>query len=156
MRISSHIDVYDPSEDDYRLFIENSMTYVFVSFQPPYLCSSEGHKHGVSMHGLIWLKHFFEYLPHDTLHRPESLRHCLNIHLLFPLWFLTLFVEWFWWWCDSEHRHHAAEKPNNTIKIESRSDKHASANCLLFYRYWSKKSKAGNRAAVVGLNEEQQ
>ena len=31
MRISSHIDVYGPSEDDYRLFIENSMTYVFVS-----------------------------------------------------------------------------------------------------------------------------
>ena len=52
MRISSHIDVYEPSEDDYRLCIENSMTYVFVSFRAPYLCSSEGHKHGVSIHSL--------------------------------------------------------------------------------------------------------
>ena len=42
MRISSHIDVYEPSEDDYRLFVANSMTYIFVSFRPPYLCPSEG------------------------------------------------------------------------------------------------------------------
>ena len=36
LRISSHIDVYEPSEDEYRLFIENSMTCVFASFRPPY------------------------------------------------------------------------------------------------------------------------
>ena len=53
MRTSFHIDVYEHSEDDYRLFIENSMEYVFVSFRPPYLCPSEGHKHGVSIHSLI-------------------------------------------------------------------------------------------------------
>ena len=59
MNISSHTDVYEPSEDDYRLFIQNSMTYVFVSFRPPYLCPSEGHKHGVSIHSLINLSKTF-------------------------------------------------------------------------------------------------
>ena len=83
--------------------------YVFVSFRPPYLCPSEGHKHGVSVHILINLNNtliiiFFEYLLHKTLQRPESLWDCLNIHLLLPLWFLTLFIEWFWWWCDSENQ----------------------------------------------------
>ena len=29
------------------------MTCVFVSFRPPYLCPSEGHKHSVSIHNLI-------------------------------------------------------------------------------------------------------
>ena len=38
MRISTHVDVYEPSDDDYRLFIANLMIYVFVSFRPPYLC----------------------------------------------------------------------------------------------------------------------
>ena len=47
MRLSSHIDIYEPVEDDLGLFIENSMTYVFVNFRPPYLCPSEGHKHGL-------------------------------------------------------------------------------------------------------------
>ena len=59
MRISSHTDVYGPSEDDYWLFIENSMTHVFVSFRPPYLCPSEGHKHGVSIHSLVNLNKTF-------------------------------------------------------------------------------------------------
>ena len=30
MRLSSHIDIYEPSEDDFGLFIENSMTYVMT------------------------------------------------------------------------------------------------------------------------------
>ena len=59
MRISTHIDVYEPSEDDYRLFLANSMTCVFVSFQPPYLCSSAGRKHGVSIQSLINLSKTF-------------------------------------------------------------------------------------------------
>ena len=64
MRISSHIDVYGPSEDDYRLFIENSMTYVFDSSRPPYLCPSGGHKHGVSINSLINLgKTFLQISP---------------------------------------------------------------------------------------------
>ena len=48
-RISSHIDVYEPSEDEDRLFIENSMTCVFASFRPLYLRPSEAHKHDVSI-----------------------------------------------------------------------------------------------------------
>ena len=58
-RLSSHIDIYEPSEDDFGLFIENSMTYVFFNFRPPYLCPSEGHKHGVSIHSLINLSKTF-------------------------------------------------------------------------------------------------
>ena len=34
MRISTHIDVYEPSEHDYRLFVANSMTNVFAIFVP--------------------------------------------------------------------------------------------------------------------------
>ena len=41
MTISTHIDVYEHSEDEYRLFVASSVTYVFVSFRPPYLCPSE-------------------------------------------------------------------------------------------------------------------
>ena len=59
MRISTHIEVYEPSEDDYRLLIANSMSSVFVSFQPPYLCPPEGHKHGVSIHSLMNLSKTF-------------------------------------------------------------------------------------------------
>ena len=44
------------------------------------------------------------------MHRPESLPHCLNIPLLFPLLFLTLFVEWFRWCCDSENRQYMEYK----------------------------------------------
>ena len=73
MRISTQIDVYEPSDDDYRLFIENSVTYVFVSFRPPYLCPSEGHKHGVSMHSLTNLsKTFLRISAHEKSHRRES------------------------------------------------------------------------------------
>ena len=66
----------------------------------------------------IWVKHFFEYLPHETMHRPESLRDCLNIHLLLPFWFLILFVEWLWWWWDSEYRKYAfySYHPETIIK----------------------------------------
>ena len=36
------------------------MTYVFVSFRPPpYLCPSDGHKHGVSIQSLINLRRTF-------------------------------------------------------------------------------------------------
>ena len=35
------------------------MTYVFVSFRPPYLCPWEGHKHGVSIQSLINLSKTF-------------------------------------------------------------------------------------------------
>ena len=85
MGISTHLDVYEPSEEYYRLFI-NSMAYVFVSLRPPYLCPLEGHKHGVSVQSLINLsKTFFEYVTHETSHRREPLRDCLNIHLLVSL-----------------------------------------------------------------------
>ena len=55
MRISTHIDdlsilSISPSGDDYRLFTVNLVTFAFVSFRPPYLCPSEGHKHDVSIH----------------------------------------------------------------------------------------------------------
>ena len=59
MRLSSHIDICEPSEDNFGLFIENSMTYVFVNFRLPYLCPSEGHKHGVSIRSLINLSKTF-------------------------------------------------------------------------------------------------
>ena len=59
MRIGTHVDAYEPSEDDYRLFIANSMTYVFVSFRQPYLCPSVGHKHDVSIQSLINLSKTF-------------------------------------------------------------------------------------------------
>ena len=59
MRMSSHIDVYEPLGDGCRLFITNAITYVFVSFRPPYLCPSEGNKHGVSIHILISLNKTF-------------------------------------------------------------------------------------------------
>ena len=59
MRISAHVEVYEPSEDNYRLLIANSMTSAFVRFRPPYLCPSEGHKHGVSIHSLINLSKTF-------------------------------------------------------------------------------------------------
>ena len=78
--------------------------------------NSEEPKHDVPYVAIyIWIKRFFEYLPHERLHRPESLRDCLNIHLLLPLWFLTLFVEWFWWWWDSENPQQ--KKGNNEIHI---------------------------------------
>ena len=35
------------------------MTYVFVSFRPPYLCPSDGRKHGVSIQSLINLRRTF-------------------------------------------------------------------------------------------------
>ena len=59
--ISTYINVYEASEDHHRIVIANSMTYVFVSFRPPYLGSSEGHKHGVStqMQSLINLSKTF-------------------------------------------------------------------------------------------------
>ena len=41
--MSTHTDVYKPLEGDYRLFMANSTTYVFVSFRPPYLCPSVVH-----------------------------------------------------------------------------------------------------------------
>lgn len=79
--------VYEASEDDYRLFVANYVTYVFVSFWPPHLCPSDGHKHGVSInHTLINLSNtlcFFEYLPHKTSHRPETLRDCSNKLFIF-------------------------------------------------------------------------
>ena len=76
----------------------------FVSFQPPCLCPSEGHKHGVSMHILINLDKtlicFFKYLPPET---DPNLCETVWIFIFFSLWFLTLFIKWFWWWCDSEN-----------------------------------------------------
>ena len=121
MTISTHVwylwysDIYEPSEDEYGLFMANSMTYVFVSCRSPYLGPSKRHKHGVSIpygdamftphDSLINLsKQFLRIFPAGISQRPESLRDCLNIHLLLPLWFLTLFVERFWWWCESENR----------------------------------------------------
>ena len=59
MRLSSHIDIYEPVEDDFGFCVENSMTYVFVNFRPPYLCPSDGHKHGVSIRSLINLSKTF-------------------------------------------------------------------------------------------------
>ena len=60
MRISTHVDVYEPSEDAYRLFVAKLDDIRFcVSFQPPYLCPSEGHKHGVSIQSLINLSKTF-------------------------------------------------------------------------------------------------
>ena len=58
-RVSTHVDVYEPSEDDYGLVIAKLMTYVFVSFRLPYLCPSKGHTHGVCVHSLINLSKTF-------------------------------------------------------------------------------------------------
>ena len=55
-RLSTHVDVYEPSEDDYRLVIANLMTYVFVSFRLPYLCPSKDY---VYVHSLINLSKEF-------------------------------------------------------------------------------------------------
>ena len=42
LAISTRMNVYEPSEDDSRLFIANSMICVFASLWSPYLCPSEG------------------------------------------------------------------------------------------------------------------
>ena len=42
---------------------QNSMTYVFVTFLPPYWCSSEGHQHGVFIRSLINLSETFFQIP---------------------------------------------------------------------------------------------
>ena len=55
MRISTHVDVYEPSEADYRLFIAKH----FICFREPYLFPSVGHKYGVSIQSLINLSRTF-------------------------------------------------------------------------------------------------
>ena len=53
-----------PQKTTTGFFIANSMTYVFLSFQPPYFYPWEGHKHGVSVHSLINLgKTFLQISP---------------------------------------------------------------------------------------------
>jgi len=87
MRISSHIDVYEPSEDEYRLFIENSMTYVFASFRLPYLW----HKYGVSTHSLVNLsKTFLRISPAQNIAQ-------IDLNLCDTIWifiFFFLFDSW--------------------------------------------------------------
>ena len=71
MGITTHIDVYEPSEDNYKLFIANSMIYVLVSFRPPHLC------------------------PSDEPHRFETWKYCLCINFLEHFIFLAFFNERF-------------------------------------------------------------
>ena len=56
-RISTHIDAYEPSEDEYGLFMANSMTYVFGL-----LPVAIKHKHGVSIPFLDAM-----FIPNDSL-----------------------------------------------------------------------------------------
>ena len=81
IRISTHIDVYKPSEDDYRLFIEklNDICFyqllvaIFFSFLYFIFVPLRGTK----TRRLLLL--------HETLHRPEPLQDCLNIFMFFYL-----------------------------------------------------------------------
>ena len=82
-RISTHIDVYESWEDDYRLFIANSMTYVFVSYRQPCLCPSEGCKHGVSLHSLINLSKTLFYL------NISCTKHCTDLNLCKTVWIIS-------------------------------------------------------------------
>ena len=59
MRIGTHVDVYEPSEADYRLFIAKLDDICFYCFRQPYLFPSVGHKHGVSIQSLINLSRTF-------------------------------------------------------------------------------------------------
>ena len=105
MRISANIDINEPSEDEYRLFAANSMTNVFASFRPPYLCLSDRYKHGVSIHTLITLsKTFLRTSPARNLAKTWIFARLFEYSYSFASLFLTLFVEWFWWWCVSENR----------------------------------------------------
>ena len=75
MRKGTHVDAYEPSEDDYRLFIAKLDDVCFCLLPAAILVPpSVGHKDGVSIQSL-----------HETFHRPESLRDCLNIHLFLSL-----------------------------------------------------------------------
>ena len=104
MKKGTLIDVYEPSEYDYRLFIAK-LDYVFVSFQLPYLCPSEGHKHGASIHSLIiliWLKHFFEYLPHKlSIAQTRIVARLFEyssslISFVFHFYWMVLMMVWLW------------------------------------------------------------
>jgi len=105
MRISSHIDVYWSSVDEQRLFIENSMTYVFVNFRSPYLCPSEGHKYRVSIHSLINLsKTFLRISPARNIAQTwilatlfEYSRSFSSLILDLICW-MVLMVVWEWNW----------------------------------------------------------
>lgn len=76
LAISTRIDVYEPSEDDYRRFYSNRWR-VFLSFRPPNLCLSAEHKHGISIHSLtnlsktlsetVWIFIFFTSLILDFI-----------------------------------------------------------------------------------------
>ena len=92
-RISTHIDVYEPWEDDYSLFMANSMTYVFVSYRQPCLCPSKGRKHGVSLHSLINLSKTLFHL------NISCTKHCTDLNLCKTVWiilfiFFYLFDRW--------------------------------------------------------------
>ena len=88
MKMSTSVEVYKLSEDEYRLFKEK------LDYLSLFLASG---RHMAYQYKVlkIWVKHSFEYLPHDTSHRPESLRDCLNFHILLSFSFLTLIVEGF-------------------------------------------------------------
>ena len=92
MRISTHIEVYESSEDDCRLFISNSKTQVFVSFRPSYLRPSEGHKHGVSIHSLTDLSETFLLSPAPNIAQTRVFARQFRISIFFYLFDSWLYL----------------------------------------------------------------
>lgn len=93
VRISSGIDVFEPSDDDYRLFHSKPRWQMFLLASGRHICAPWDY---TDLASFSFFKHFFGYLHQETTHRPESLRDCLNIHISFHLFDLDS-VEWFWW-----------------------------------------------------------
>ena len=87
------------------LVMQNSMTY-FVSFWQPYLCHSQGQKHGFSIQILINLsKTFLRISPARNIAQTWIFTRLFEFSSsLLSLCFLTLFVVGFWWWCDNDNR----------------------------------------------------
>ena len=79
---------------------QNSMTYVFVSFRPPYL--------RVSMQSLINLissKTFLRISPARNIAQAWTFARLFKYSSSFTSFILDfIIVEWCWWWCDSENR----------------------------------------------------
>ena len=69
------------SSDEFTYLKKNSTTDVSVGFQRPYLFSSKGHQHGVSLQSFINLGITLnaEYLSYEISHSPDSWRGFLYI-----------------------------------------------------------------------------
>ena len=94
MTMNAHIDVYEPSEDDYELFIAklDDISYVFVSFRGRHICAPQRDTNMASPYIIISSPlqrsaktQIVRACPAIVVQSHEPLQDCLNIHLLLSL-----------------------------------------------------------------------